>query len=445
MISSQVYDFTFADGLNQKVQKVTLDSFNQLQFLQPKYDPNSFEAICHLYSQFFIQKFSFICGWLIVYTISDDIVLPQSFYHDGNSTFFDKLSCLNKRFRQTIKLKNDRLIFADQEVEALFNQLLDNKQLQIIKGQRKSLTFLPVSDHFGYLSSHLDDYQLLVNSHFFVMLHFDCDSCFDSVSTPVGLMVKDGNILSPNLYDRECLLVKNNKVSIEKISLSQLKIEIDGQVYQDKLNCQLCQRDKYRRTKKGGFDLIVVNDKVLACRKNGGSEVPESGYVIKLDKEISLKDNTVRYHGLEDVSFGISVGNSTVINGVVTDKFISPFHKMLKPFENAFVPAVYPTNFAKDRAPRIVLGADKDGKPLLLWFEGAGKYGYDKQRDSCGASLKEVGDVCQKLGMYNGINLDGGGSAQILLHKKRCLKISDRNSTTFLEEERAIPIGLAVK
>ena len=176
-----------------------------------------------------------------------------------------------------------------------------------------------------------------------------------------------------------------------------MKIEIDGITYQDNVNCQLYQRGKNRRSKKGGFDIVVVNDRVLAFKKNGNCEIPESGFVIKIEKEISIKDYSVKYHGLEDVSFGLSVGNSTVVNGKVTDKFISPFYNMFSPIKKAFVPAVYPLNFKKDRAPRIVLGADKNNKAMLLWFEGAGKFVYDRNKDSSGASLKEVGEICQRL------------------------------------------------
>ena len=82
---------------------------------------------------------------------------------------------------------------------------------------------------------------------------------------------------------------------------------------------------------------------------------------------------------------------------------------------------------------------------MLLWFEGAGKFGYDRNKDSSGASLKEVGEICQRLQMYNGINLDGGGSAQIIFNRQRQLMISDRYNNTFQQQERAVPTALVIK
>ena len=43
---------------------------------------------------------------------------------------------------------------------------------------------------------------------------------------------------------------------------------------------------------------------------------------------------------------------------------------------------LYPRNYQKDRAPRIVLGADKENQPMLIWFEGAGKFGYVQGKES---------------------------------------------------------------
>jgi exopolysaccharide biosynthesis protein len=64
--------------------------------------------------------------------------------------------------------------------------------------------------------------------------------------------------------------------------------------------------------------------------------------------------------------------------------------------------------------------------------------------DSCGASLADMARICTALGMVNGVNLDGGGSAQILVNNKRSLMISDRN-TDFTESERPVPMGLIIR
>ena len=55
-----------------------------------------------------------------------------------------------------------------------------------------------------------------------------------------------------------------------------------------------------------------------------------------------------------------------------------------------------------------------------------------------------MAEIALDLGLVNAINLDGGGSAQILLNNKRSLRISDRNKMDNSEAERLIPQGLIV-
>jgi len=102
-------------------------------------------------------------------------------------------------------------------------------------------------------------------------------------------------------------------------------------------------------------------------------------------------------------------------------------------------------HFAKDRAPRILFGADQQSKPMILWLEGAGKYGYAPGKESCGATLKEAADIAAEFGMVNGIHLDGGGSAQILRNGTRELLVSDRDPTTFQEVERAVSMAIQIQ
>ena len=82
---------------------------------------------------------------------------------------------------------------------------------------------------------------------------------------------------------------------------------------------------------------------------------------------------------------------------------------------------------------------------MLFWAEGAGKIKYIPGEDSTGASLKEMAEIAEDLGMFQAVNLDGGGSAQILLKNKRGLRISDRKKEDNSDAERLVPMGLIVR
>ena len=148
---------------------------------------------------------------------------------------------------------------------------------------------------------------------------------------------------------------------------------------------------------------------------------------------------------MEDILFGIQVGNSILRGGEKTGDFISRFYNIRKLEPIPYPPSLYPVDYRKSRAARIALGADALGRPMLLWAEGAGKNGYTPGSDSCGASLSELAEICSDLGMTDAVNLDGGGSAQILLRNQRELRISDRDPVTGADAERPVPLALMIK
>lgn len=83
-------------------------------------------------------------------------------------------------------------------------------------------------------------------------------------------------------------------------------------------------------------------------------------------------------------------------------------------------------------APRTAIGQTKDGRVLLLTIDG-------RQKDSLGATLKDVQDILLEYGAYNASNLDGGSSATMYNEGKLINKPSD------ILGERAIPSAFIVE
>lgn len=71
-------------------------------------------------------------------------------------------------------------------------------------------------------------------------------------------------------------------------------------------------------------------------------------------------------------------------------------------------------NFKNDvkntQAARTAVGITKDGKLIFLVIE--------KNNSSIGASLSELANLMLKIGAYNAMNLDGGGSSTMVVNKK---------------------------
>ena len=446
MIDSAIHTFTYENNEIQKVQCVKADCFEQLDFFSPAYDEESFLHLHRLYRDYILPKYALLLGTIILFHLPEDMEIPFPHEYESYGKIYDPLAIVTINFRENVFLSKGEICFKDRVTEDFFRCLQKLDALEIIRGKRDYISILPVSRRAGFLSASRKDASLKVNASFFLMDPLDCASVFDQIGLPFGLKLKNGVILSPPLFDRETLLVsKNGKVHIERIFLEKISVIIDNTIYRHGENAVFCSRPKHRKTPSGGFDIVIMEDCVVSVKRGGNSIVPAGGFIVHLEQEIEVASQKVCYAGLEDCSFSIQVGNSVIVDGRKTDGFISKFYRLADPFHAPYPPSMYPLSYRKDRAPRIVLGADRDGKPMLLWFEGAGKFGYEKGKESCGTSLKEASDIAEKLGLYNGIHLDGGGSAQILIDQERQLKLSDRNPADFTEIERAIPSALYIR
>ena len=444
MMNSKNYIFRYDSGEIQRVQKVSLDSFQQLAFVKPQPDREALRKLYELYRDYLMVRFAMVYGYVILFSLPEGFKAEKR-KDEKHGIIYEDIARVTADFRENITVKKGELCFLNEKTAAVYEYLKNEGCLYTAKGKLDTVSILPVGNCLGYLSG-CQESRLLGNSSFFVMDRLDCATVYDVAGTPIGLNVLDGKVLSPCLFDREVLLVdRQGHVSVEKRGLEDLIIEIDGVQYKQGRNCRLYTRDRCRYSEYGGDDIVIIGDRVVGFKRGGHTPVPSSGLIMKVYYSKGVENRQVIYHGFEDCQFALQVGNSVLINGRKTLKFRSHFSNYLDPLETDIPPAIYPMNFNKARAPRIILGADKDDKPMILWFEGAGKFGHVPGRESCGASLREAAYLSEKLGLHNGIHLDGGGSAQIEYEGKRYLKISDRDFATGEESERPIPMGIVVR
>lgn len=444
-MESFIHTYTYENGEIQKVQEVILDSFDELKILRPPYNRKAFDNLCKLYREFIIKKYKAVFGYIILFTLDGDVSIPFDYEDKVFGKLYSDYAAVSIGFKKNTYVRKGKLCFKDKKTEEFFNYLKDRKLLECVKGDRNSIAFMPVGKDMGFLSECKG--KLKVNSSFFVFDRFDCATVYDLVGTGIGLNIKDGIIHNPAMFNREALLIKkNNETEIRNVSIKDMIVVIDKTEYKDGVNCRFISRPQYRRSIKGGIDIVIVSNKVVAVKRNGHAPVPAGGYIVHLEskEKTEINDINVSYKGFEDIRFALQVSNSAVRDSVKTDGFISEFSNIFKFWKPTFPPSMYPLNYEKDRAPRIVFGVNKDKKPVILWFEGAGKFGYEIGKESCGASLKEVAEISCKLNLVNAINLDGGGSAQIMIDNKRKLKLSDRDSISFEENERAVSFGLYI-
>ncbi len=431
MIRSEILTRRESDGEVQRTQLVRFDDWSALRFLFPA-GAGALRETAHIYRRFLIPAAPWLFGQLVLFR------LPEG----GD----EALLAAAETLRRGLRLRDGEPVFRDGGTRSLWETLVRAGCVELVRGRLPFARILPVRGGTGLLSRCGEDARLKVNASFFIFDPFDCATRYDTIGTPFGLAVEDGALLSPPLFGREALLVyRDGRVRVETPALEALTVRIGEKSFRPGRDGAVYMRPACRKTPRGrGFDHVIVGRRLADVVAGGGAAVPASGFVLRLAEKAAAPGCALAYGGMEDVLFGIQAGNSLVRGGRKIEGFVSQFYNVRRLWRTPYPPSLYPLDYERARAARIALGADAEGRPMLLWAEGAAKLGHVPGEDSCGASLSEFAAICADAGMVNGVNLDGGGSAQILLNGRRALRLSDR-ADDGSEQERPVPLGLMIR
>ena len=161
-------------------------------------------------------------------------------------------------------------------------------------------------------------------------------------------------------------------------------------------------------------EMVVKNNKVVDIRYNEPAvEIPKNGFIIstlgngaefinknfKKGTRVTLETSLVP--DIDDIEFAISGG--------------------ARLWRNGEIPKTFSHNIT-GRNPRTALGTDKTGEILyLITVDG-------RQNTSIGMTQLELAEFLKSQGIYNAINLDGGGSTTMVAKKSGSFNLATINN-----------------
>lgn len=192
-------------------------------------------------------------------------------------------------------------------------------------------------------------------------------------------------------------------------------------------------------TDKAGREFTVVGNKITDIRQNN-SPIPENGYVISVSGRcrdaytMVRKGDTVTFY--ESVSSGTApmtgVWGQAAVDWRNIPDILGAGPQLVADGRVAVtkVEEQFPADIAKGRAPRTAIGIKEDGTWILAVVDG-------RQANSVGMTLEELADFMVKYGAKAAVNLDGGGSSEMVVNNQIVNNPSDGR-------ERAVGSGIVV-
>ncbi|MFA3782207.1 phosphodiester glycosidase family protein [Melioribacteraceae bacterium 4301-Me] len=181
---------------------------------------------------------------------------------------------------------------------------------------------------------------------------------------------------------------------------------------------------------------LTTNGDTLLCKVTGNwhfgnTKINRNNYILSTNFKMADKVNSVIHHGdtlqillklipdLGKIFTATGGWGRIVYNGKnvadSTDIFEGTFPK-----------------FSVTKHPRTGIGFSKDSTTIYLFTVDG------RQESSSGVSLKQFADIMIKEGVYQGLNLDGGGSTTMVINNKVVNKPSDKGG------ERPVGVSIAI-
>ncbi len=263
------------------------------------------------------------------------------------------------------------------------------------------------------------------------------------IGSPLGLLIKNREILSPPLFNKPALLVlKDHTLMIERVNIAngfsisngKQKIEFAAQYYNHTSEQHPSFYDlfhNYEQIKTDGQVVIRLAGNVVKeiIHSNKGDKIkiipvgltlliPEAQFSSKLfqvDKALHIRLNSNDKIDWNDVEYAVEAGPLLIDKGKTAIDMKNEGWKTLHSINTQAARL----DFTDMRGPKIAAGLTPQGELLIIAVNG-------RIRESVGATHHDMAEILISYGAERAMGFDPGGSSTLVVNGKQ-LNISPYN------------------
>jgi len=250
------------------------------------------------------------------------------------------------------------------------------------------------------------------------------------IGAPLGLIISKGQLLSPPLFNKAALLIKEDgTIAIEEVSSSDgFSLHFEGNSYNFDSSVHNCDFSKDEEPDLCFYDLMYPEDAIygngrVLVRLSGSTvkdiiytDVEEEltvfpvGLTLSFNKDIFPTDLKVedkldlKFPQFENVKHAVEAGPRLVRDGMLSIDMKLEGWKST----NSVKTQAARLDYTDMRGPKIAVGVDADNNLFVLTING-------RIRESVGATHNDMAEILIKHGMVAAMGFDPGGSSTLVV------------------------------
>ena len=151
-MESKIRTYRYPSGEMQKTQTVLLNSWSELQFLEPTGSDKALDRFFGIYRDFLVPAAPWRYGNLILFRLPEDLDAPLSFETASCGHVAHRLTAAAAMLESGVQFADGVPQFQNQPAEALYRALEQRGCLRLLRGELPGTTVIPMGDRPGYLT-----------------------------------------------------------------------------------------------------------------------------------------------------------------------------------------------------------------------------------------------------------------------------------------------------